>query len=107
MLGGTGCTTQNKVNKTKQGKQHDIEWKRGDKVPTIRGEWVKIPLLPNKVGKKGQYNGHDKCYYNKKVKSPYNWVISPLTQPHVAYQQKEKKKTISFEKRRWVPCIFS
>ena len=26
---------------------------------------------------------------NKKVKSPYNWVISPLTQPQVANQQKK------------------
>ena len=26
--------------------------------------------------------------YNKKVKSPYNWVISPLTQLQVANQQK-------------------
>ena len=31
-----------------------------------------------------------KCYDNKKVKSPYNWVISPLTQPQVANQQKSK-----------------
>ena len=29
-----------------------------------------------------------KCYDNKKVKSPYNQVISPLTQPRVANQQK-------------------
>ena len=28
-----------------------------------------------------------KCYDNKKVKSPYNWVISPLTQLQVAYQR--------------------
>ena len=30
-----------------------------------------------------------KCYDNKKIKSPYNWVISPLTQPEVANQQKK------------------
>ena len=29
-----------------------------------------------------------KCYDNKKVKSPYNWVISPLTQPQTANQEK-------------------
>ena len=29
-----------------------------------------------------------KCYDNKKVKPPYNWVISPLTHPEVANQQK-------------------
>ena len=28
----------------------------------------------------------------KKVKSPYNWVISPLTPPQVANQQKKNKK---------------
>ena len=33
-----------------------------------------------------------------KVKSPYNWVISPLTQPQVANQQK-KSKIISTEAR--------
>ena len=32
-----------------------------------------------------------KCHDNKKIKSPYNWVISPLTQPQVANQQKNKK----------------
>ena len=32
-----------------------------------------------------------KCYDNKKVESPYNWVISPLTQPQVANQQNRKK----------------
>ena len=31
-----------------------------------------------------------KCYDNKKVKSPYNGVISPLTQPQVANQQEKK-----------------
>ena len=31
-----------------------------------------------------------KCYNNKKVLSPYNWVISPLTQPEVANQQQKK-----------------
>ena len=36
-----------------------------------------------------------KCYDNKKFKLPYNWVISPLTQPQVANQQK-KIKTIMF-----------
>ena len=30
-----------------------------------------------------------RCYDNKKVKSPYNWVIYPLTQPQVANQQKK------------------
>ena len=30
------------------------------------------------------------CYENKKVKSPYNWVISFLTQPQVANQQQKK-----------------
>ena len=29
-----------------------------------------------------------KCYDNKKVKSSYNWVISPLAQPQVTNQQK-------------------
>ena len=29
-----------------------------------------------------------KYYDNKKVKSPYNWVISPLTQPEVANHKK-------------------
>ena len=38
---------------------------RGDKIPTVRGEWVKITLLPNNVGKKsvndvGAKQGHDK-----------------------------------------------
>ena len=28
------------------------------------------------------------CYDNKKVKSPYTWVVSPLTQLKVANQQK-------------------
>ena len=31
-----------------------------------------------------------KCYDNKKVKSPYNWVISPLTQSQVANKQTNK-----------------
>ena len=31
-----------------------------------------------------------KCYVNKMVKSPYSWVISPLTQPQVANQQQQK-----------------
>ena len=29
-----------------------------------------------------------KCYDNKMVKSPYNWVIFPLTQPLVAKKTK-------------------
>ena len=29
-------------------------------------------------------------YYNEKVKSPYNWVIYPLSQPEVADQIKKK-----------------
>ena len=33
-----------------------------------------------------------KWYDNKLVKSPYNCVISPLTQPQVANQKKKKKK---------------
>ena len=32
-----------------------------------------------------------KFYDNKKVKSPYNWVISLLTQPQVANQQQQQK----------------
>ena len=32
-----------------------------------------------------------KCYDSKKVKSPYKWVIYPLTQPQVANQQQQKK----------------
>ena len=28
----------------------------------------------------------------KWFKSPYNWVISPLTQPQVANQQQQKKR---------------
>ena len=31
-----------------------------------------------------------KCYGNRKVKSPHNWVIYPLTQPQMANQQKNK-----------------
>ena len=31
-----------------------------------------------------------KCYDNKNVKSPYNWVISHLTQPQVANKQTKK-----------------
>ena len=38
-----------------------------------------------------------KCYDNKKVKSPFNWVISPLTQPQVAYQQKRKEKVFEYK----------
>ena len=30
-----------------------------------------------------------KCYDCKMVKSPNNWVICPLTLPHVANQQKK------------------
>ena len=30
-----------------------------------------------------------KCHDNKKVKTPYNWVTSFLTQPQVANQQKK------------------
>ena len=33
-----------------------------------------------------------KCYDKKWFKSPYNWVISPLTQPQVVNQQKKEKK---------------
>ena len=36
------------------------------------------------------------CYDNKKVKSPYNWAISPLTQPQVANQQKNKLIKLKF-----------
>ena len=32
-----------------------------------------------------------KLYDNKKVKSPYNWFISPLTQPEEANQQQQQK----------------
>ena len=35
-----------------------------------------------------------KCYDDKKVKSPYNWVISLLTQPEVANQQQQQKTVI-------------
>ena len=35
-----------------QERKHGNERMRGDKIPTIRGEHVKIPLLPNKVGKR-------------------------------------------------------
>ena len=38
-----------------------------------------------------------KCYDNKMVKSPYNWVIYPLTQPQMANQQQQKKKLERFE----------
>ena len=31
-----------------------------------------------------------KCYDNKMVKSPFNCVIPPLTQPQVANQQQKK-----------------
>ena len=38
-----------------------------------------------------------KCYDNKKVKSPHNWVISPLNQPEVAnhhhhHQQQQQQQ---------------
>ena len=29
----------------------------------------------------------------KWFKSPYNWFIYPLTQPQMAYQQQQQKKT--------------
>ena len=32
-----------------------------------------------------------KCYDNNKVKSPHNWVNSPLTQPLVTNQQKKTR----------------
>ena len=35
-----------------------------------------------------------KCYDNKKVKSPYKWVIPPLTQP-------QNNKTT----KNWPPCV--
>ena len=35
-----------------------------------------------------------KCYDNKKVKSPYNWIIYPLTKPQVANHQKIKKPLV-------------
>ena len=40
-----------------------------------------------------------KSYDNKKVRSPYNWFISPLTQPEVAnqLQKKDNKKSTSFK----------
>ena len=46
-----------------------------------------------------------KYYDNKKVKSPHNWVISPLTQPQVANQQ---KKVISIQHFQMtsMKCIF-
>ena len=31
-----------------------------------------------------------KSYDNKKAKSPFSWVILPLTQPQVANQQKKE-----------------
>ena len=36
-----------------------------------------------------------KCYDNKKVKSPYNCVIFPLTQLQVANQQKKTVNLVS------------
>ena len=36
-----------------------------------------------------------KCYDNKMVQSPFNWVIYPLTQPKVTNQQ--KKVSAKFE----------
>ena len=37
----------------------------------------------------------EKCYDNKMVKSPYNCVIFPLTQPQVANQQQQQQKIIN------------
>ena len=50
-----------------------------------------------------------KCYDNNKVKSPYNWVISSLTQPQVANQQKKREKTFTNSKiqinKNWLTLI--
>ena len=37
-----------------------------------------------------------KCYDKKMVKSPYNCVIFPLTQPQVANQQQQKNIKLPF-----------
>ena len=43
---------------------------RGDKTPTVKGNELKIPLLPNNVGKKsvnnaGPKQGHDRYILEK------------------------------------------
>ena len=38
---------------------------RGDKIPTDRGKHVKIPLLPNNVGKKSVYDAGTQQGHNK------------------------------------------
>ena len=47
-----------------------------------------------------------KCYDNKNVKSPYNWVISHLTQPQVANQRKSNYNlTLAKSNSDWVVSI--
>ena len=41
-----------------------------------------------------------KCYDKKMVKSPFNCVIFPLTQPQVARQQQQKKVSLRCNKKK-------